>query len=91
MTHSELVPGELAPGGPGGLTPGAQAAECHGEVCITCSDVAVPVTVMELLDDGLAIVDTSAGAEEISIALVTAAVGDTVLVHAGEAIAVMPK
>jgi hydrogenase expression/formation protein HypC len=71
--------------------PGARVAECHDDVCITCSDVAVPVTVMELLDDGLAIVDTSAGAEEISVALVTAAVGDTVLVHAGEAIAVMPK
>jgi hydrogenase maturation factor len=36
-------------------------------------------------------VDTSVGAEEISVALVTAAVGDTVLVHAGEAIAVIPK
>ncbi len=68
-----------------------RALECHEDVCITCSDVAVPVTVMELLDDGLAIVDTPAGAEEISVALVTAAVGDTVLVHAGEAIAVMPK
>jgi hydrogenase expression/formation protein HypC len=65
--------------------------QCHDDVCITCSDVAVPVTVMELLDDDLAIARTSAGAEEISVALVTAAVGDTVLVHAGEAIAVMPK
>jgi hydrogenase maturation factor len=71
--------------------PGAQSPECHGDVCITCSDVAVPVTVMELLDDDLAIVGTSAGAEEISVALVTAVVGDTVLVHAGEAIAVMSK
>lgn len=83
-----MTDSELAPGGP---APGAQAPECHGDLCITCSDVAVPVTVMELLDDDLAIVDTSAGAEEISVALVTAAVGDTVLVHAGEAIAVMPK
>lgn len=65
--------------------------QCHDDVCITCSDVAVPVTVMELLDDDLAIARTSAGAEEISVALVTAAVGDTVLVHAGEAIAVMPR
>jgi len=73
-----------------------RAPECHDDVCITCSDVAVPVTVMELLDDDLAIVDTTgldhtASAEEISVALVTAAVGDMVLVHAGEAIAVMPK
>jgi hydrogenase expression/formation protein HypC len=88
MTDSELAPGERAPGG---LAPGAQAPECHDDVCITCSDVAVPVTVSELLDDDLAIVDTGTGAEEISVALVTAAVGDTVLVHAGEAIAVMPK
>lgn len=65
------------------------APQCQDEVCITCSDVAVPVTVLELRGDDLAIVDTSAGAEEISVALVTANVGDTVLVHAGEAIAVM--
>jgi hydrogenase expression/formation protein HypC len=63
------------------------AGECHGEVCITCSDSAVEVTVTELLDDGMAVVDTGAGTrEEISVALVAAAVGDVVLVHAGEAI-----
>ncbi|WP_232664514.1 HypC/HybG/HupF family hydrogenase formation chaperone [Pseudonocardia sp. TRM90224] len=62
--------------------------EHPGEVCITCSDVAVPVTVTELLGDDLALVDTGAGTvEEVSVALVEAAVGDTVLVHAGEAIA----
>lgn len=63
--------------------------ECHDEVCITCSDTAVPVTVMRLLDDGFALVDTGAGTETVSVALVTAVPGDTVLVHAGEAIAVM--
>jgi hydrogenase expression/formation protein HypC len=58
-----------------------------GEVCITCSDAAVEVTVAELLDDGMAVVDTGSGAhEEVSVALVDAAVGDVVLVHAGEAI-----
>lgn len=61
------------------------------EVCVTCSDVAVPGTVVTLLDDGLAIVGTQTGAQEVSVALVTAGVGDTVLVHAGEAIAVMRK
>jgi len=62
--------------------------ENPGEVCITCSDVAVPVVVTALLEDGLAVVDTGVGPEEeISVALVDAAVGDTVLVHAGEAIA----
>ena len=65
--------------------------ECHGEVCITCSDTAVQVRVVELRADAMAIVDTAAGPEEVSVALVTAAVGDTILVHAGEAIAVMPS
>jgi hydrogenase expression/formation protein HypC len=65
--------------------------ECHGEVCITCSDTAVQVRVVELRADAMAVVDTGAGQEEVSVALVTAAVGDTILVHAGEAIAVMPS
>lgn len=59
-----------------------------GEVCITCSDTAVAVTVTELLGDDLARVDTGEGTEEeVSVALVDAGVGDVVLVHAGEAIA----
>ena len=64
-------------------------SECHDEVCITCSDTAVAVTIVRLLDDGLAVVDTGRGEEEVSVALVRAAVGDTVLVHAKEAIAVV--
>ena len=64
--------------------------ECHGEVCITCSDTAVTVTVTELLPDDMARVDTGAGTEEVSVALVSAGVGDTILVHAREAIAVVP-
>jgi hydrogenase expression/formation protein HypC len=69
--------------------------ECHDEVCITCSDQAVAVTVVRLLDDDLAVVDTCAGQEDgagrevVSVALVAAGIGDTILVHAGEAIAVM--
>ena len=63
--------------------------ECHDEVCVTCSDQAVAVTVLCLLDDGLALVDTGAGQEEVSVALVTTEVGDTILVHAREAIAVV--
>jgi hydrogenase expression/formation protein HypC len=71
--------------------PGASMApECDDEVCITCSDTAVAVTIARLLPDGLAVVDTEAGQEEVSVALVDAGVGDTVLVHAGEAIAVVP-
>jgi hydrogenase expression/formation protein HypC len=63
--------------------------ECHDEVCITCSDQAVAVTVVRLLDDDLAVVDAGAGQEEVSVALVAARIGDTILVHAGEAIAVL--
>jgi hydrogenase expression/formation protein HypC len=63
--------------------------DCHDEVCITCADSAAQVTVIRLLADGLAEVETGQGREEVSIALVTAAVGDTILVHAGEAIAVV--
>jgi len=63
--------------------------ECHADVCITCSDEAVPVRVVRLLGDDLAMVDTGAGLEEVSVALVDARVGDTLLVHAKEAIAVV--
>ena len=70
--------------------PAASAVpECHDEVCITCSDQAVTVTVVRLLADDLAMVDTGAGQEEVSVALVAAGIGDTILVHAKEAIAVV--
>ena len=68
----------------------AAPQQCHDDICITCSDTAVAVRVARLLPDGLALVDTEAGQEEVSVALVTAGVGDTILVHAGEAIAVVP-
>ena len=44
-----------------------------------------------LLGDDLALVDTGSGEEEVSVAFVAAAPGDTILVHAGEAIAVVPS
>jgi hydrogenase expression/formation protein HypC len=62
--------------------------ECHDDVCITCSDQAVPVVVVELREHDLALVHTGRGLEEVSVALVEARVGDTVLVHAKEAIAI---
>jgi hydrogenase expression/formation protein HypC len=67
----------------------SELPECVGEVCITCSDAAVQVTVVALLEDEMAVVDTGAGEETVSVALVTAGVGDTILVHAREAIAVV--
>lgn len=63
--------------------------ECHGDTCVTCGDVAVEVTVLRLLPDGLAVVDTGEGEEEVSVALVPATAGNRVLVHAGEAIAIV--
>jgi hydrogenase expression/formation protein HypC len=79
---------------PAGRVPADRAAagpECCGEVCITCSDTAVEVTVVRLLEDGLAVVDTGQGEEEVSVALVPARAGDTILVHAKEAIAVVGR
>ena len=66
-----------------------EVPECHDEVCITCADLAVQVKVLRLLDNELAIVDTGSSEEEVSVALVSAHVGDTILVHASEAIAVV--
>jgi hydrogenase expression/formation protein HypC len=71
------------------LEGGPEVSECEEGVCITCSDTAVQVRVVRLLADQMAVVDTGAGEETVSVALVTAGVGDTVLVHAKEAIAVV--
>ena len=74
-----------------GPPPRPAVPECHDDVCITCSDTAVEVTVVRLLDDGLAVVDGGQGEEEVSVALVEAQAGDTILVHAGEAIAIVGR
>lgn len=65
--------------------------DCPGEACVTCSDGAVVAEVQELLEGGLAVVSAEVGPEQISVALVSVRVGDTVLVHAGEAITVVGK
>lgn len=65
----------------------APACDPH---CITCSDEAVPMRVREVdADRGLALCEDAAGARSsVEIALVEpVAVGDTLLVHAGTAIA----
>ena len=62
---------------------------CVGDLCITCSDMAVEVRVVRLLEEQMAVVDTGAGEETVSVALVSAGVGDSILVHAREAIAVV--
>jgi len=66
-------------------------SECSDQTCITCSDTAVEVRVLRLLEDEMAVVDTGLGEETVSVALVTARVGDTILVHAREAIAVVGR
>ena len=66
-----------------------EASACMSEICITCSDMAVEVRVVRLLDDAMAVVDTGEGEETVSVALVSAGAGDTILVHAREAIAVV--
>ncbi|MGH8905310.1 MAG: HypC/HybG/HupF family hydrogenase formation chaperone [Egibacteraceae bacterium] len=62
---------------------------CDGEVCITCSDQGIEVRVIHLLANDLALVDTGVTEEEVSVALVDVKVGDLILVHAKEAIAVI--
>jgi hydrogenase maturation factor len=67
----------------------SELPECIGDICITCSDQAVEVRILRLLEDQMAVVDTGAGEETVSVALVSAGVGDTILVHAREAIGVV--
>ena len=74
-----------------GQPAGSAVPQCHDDVCITCSDTAVEVTVVRLLGDGLALVDSGQGEEEVSVALVEARAGDTILVHAREAIAIVGR
>ena len=71
------------------LESGPEASECTSEYCITCSDMAVEVRIVRLLEDQMAVVEGGAGEETVSVALVSADVGDTILVHAREAIAVV--
>ncbi len=67
----------------------SEPPDCAGDVCITCSDTAVQVRVVRLLEDEMAVVDTGTGEETVSVALVDAGVGEVILVHAREAIAVV--
>jgi hydrogenase expression/formation protein HypC len=71
------------------LPPGDAAGPACSDTCVTCGDVAVAVRVVELLPRELATVDTGAGLEQVSVALVSARVGDMILVHAGEALTVL--
>jgi hydrogenase maturation factor len=64
---------------------------CADDHCITCSDAATPMRIQRLdTGSGLAeCVDPDGGACEVDLALVDGVgAGDTVLVHAGVALAV---
>ncbi len=65
-------------------------AERH---CITCSDEALPATVLRVdQESGLALVTVQETTEEIDITLVDTVVpGDQVLVHGGVAIALLSE
>lgn len=63
---------------------------CDSNTCTTCSDEAAPGRVLDLLESGMARVDTGHGIEEVNVELVDAAAGDLVLVHAGVAITKLP-
>jgi hydrogenase expression/formation protein HypC len=57
------------------------------EGCITCGDVAVPLTVVELIGPDARCRDDDGREETVATELVgTVAVGDRLLVHAGVAI-----
>jgi D-sedoheptulose 7-phosphate isomerase len=68
-----------------------QPPVCADDHCITCSDEAVEVRVVEMRENDLALVDTGSGMEEVSVALVHADVGSRLLVHAKEAIAMVDE
>ena len=63
--------------------------DCTSDTCITCGDVAVAMRVIEVDEERcLALCESPAGERStVEIALVDAAPGDEVLVHAGTAIA----
>ena len=70
----------------------ALAEEVPGtQECLTCADLAVTAKVLRLLPDAMALVEVGEGTEVVSVALVRATVGDAILVHAREAIAVVGR
>jgi hydrogenase maturation factor len=72
------------------MTSGDLAPHCdHTIGCITCGDEALPMRVVELEGDGLALCADADGNEQtVEVSLVTGvSTGDELLVHAGTALA----
>ena len=67
----------------------AAACELAADHCITCGDEGIPMRVLEIRPDGIAVcVDGDHRRHDVATELVGApAGGDTVIVHAGVAIA----
>ncbi len=59
-----------------------------GAHCVTCSDEAVPMRVVEVSDDGLAVCAGDDGVADVMTDLVAPVTpGETLLVHGGAALA----
>ncbi len=87
LAESEEHRGEHERLGPGATDPASQCDHTTG--CITCGDEAVAMTVLKLDSQrGLALCADEGGRREtVEIALVEAAEGDVLMVHAATAIA----
>jgi hydrogenase maturation factor len=75
------------------MTSSMPAASCDAAPghCITCSDEAVPMRVVEIGADAARCTDADGAVHEVAIDLVDGATpGVTVLVHAGVAIGLAP-
>jgi hydrogenase maturation factor len=60
---------------------------CEDGHCVTCADEGLPMRVLRVRADDLALCEDAAGAHHsVELALVEAGVGDRVLVHAGVAL-----
>ena len=69
--------------------PRPAAPVCHAAGEVAPPEATVEMEIVHLLEGGQAVARSAAGTEEISVAQVDVSVGDTVLVKAGEAIAVV--
>ena len=60
---------------------------CDADHCITCGDDGVPMRVLRVRQDALALCEDAGGEHHtVELALVQAEAGDRVLVHAGVAL-----
>ena len=82
-----VVPTRAAPATPTQAALAEAACRVDDEGCITCGDVALPLTVVEVLGSDARCRDDAGREELVAIDLVgEVAVGDLLLVHAGVAL-----